>query len=142
MVAVTYTANPIDTEWLAQLSAPPGALHPILDAEIVAINDVPVLPVRIIPRPLESPAEPHRLNPWYNPEPWLLAAKFSIPLGITGCIIWGFVDLIGAITAHAADITRTAEYAGLGVLGLIVTMVLLRGGKGGCPGLHCGGCRG
>jgi len=37
-----------------------------------------------------------------------LAAKFSIPPGITGCIIWGFVDLIGAITAHAADIEHTA----------------------------------
>jgi hypothetical protein len=115
---------------------------PILDAEIVAINDVPVLPVRVIPRPLGSPAEPHRLNPWYNPEPWLLAAKFSIPLAIAGCIVWGFVDLVSAITAHAADITRTAEYAGLGVLGLLVALALLRGGKGGCPGLHCGGCRG
>lgn len=141
-MAVTYAQHPVNTAWLApQPAAPPGALLPILDAELVAIDGVPVRHVRVIRAPRQTP-EPHRLNPWHNPEPWLLAAKFSIPLGITGCIVWGFVDLVGAVTAHAADIAHTAEYAGLAVLGLVVALALLRGGKGGCAGLHCGGCRG
>jgi hypothetical protein len=116
------------------VSTAPGALLPILDAEVVAINGVPVAA-------LELPTEPHWLNPRHNPEPYLMAARFLIPLGITLCVLWGAVDLIEAIIARAATIEVTSEYVGIAVLGLLAALALLGGGKRGCPGLHCAGCR-
>ncbi len=111
-----------------------GALLPILDAEVVAINGIPVMP-------LEQRSEPHWLNPWHNPEPYLMAARILIPPGITGCVVWGAVDLVGAVATHAAGIAVTAEYyLGIAILGLLAAVALLGGGKR-CPGLHCAGCR-
>lgn len=106
------------------VSTAPGALLPILDAEIVAVNGVPVAA-------LELPTEPHRLNPRHNPEPYILAARFLIPCGITLCVIWGAVDLIGAIITHAPGIEYTSAYLGVAVLGLLAALALLGIGKRG-----------
>lgn len=119
----------------------------ILDAEIVAINGVPVAPeptirrpVRPMQVPLDTEPEPHWLNPRYNPEPYLMAARIVLPAAAVWLTIWGMVSLVEAavaeVSAHITGIGQTA-----GGIGLVwVLLALIGGGGAACAGLHCAGC--
>lgn len=122
------------------VSRPPGAELAILDAEIVAINGVPVAPEPRRSVVLDE-SEPHWLNPRYNPEPYLIAAKWLLIAAVPVVLAWGLLMVLEtvatAVSAHAVGIEQTA--GGIGLSWLLVALI----GTGGvaCAGLHCAGCR-
>lgn len=110
-------------------------------AEVHYVGEAPVLPSQVrAPLALEGPAEPieqGRWDSWDTFSACLLAGKVAIGGGIAYLVYLGAVAAFTWLSVHLTAI--------LGAIGAVLVVMLLLGaitGGKGCPGLHCGGCRG
>lgn len=127
----------------------PGTGLEVLDAELIAIDGVPVAPaaagdarwrrVHHVPV-LDVPRSPRWFDPRANPELYLYAAAFLIPAGIVGLVLWGVVHLVDSVATAVATHAGSAGTAVAGGVGLWLLLGLLGGGTAVCAGLHCAGC--
>ena len=123
----------------------------VLDAELVAIDGVPVTPGapwRRIPRasqpePLVDLAPYRWWHPGDNPVLYAKTALALIPAAIVGVVLWLVVRAVSWVTAGVAQHATGIEAAAGGGLAGWLLLALLGGGGGAvvCAGLHCAGCR-
>jgi hypothetical protein len=120
----------------------------VLDAEIVAVDDAPGTGVaRVAERNLPVRASAldadfgvladARQSLLEDPYPVLVALKWGLPTAIVGVAIYGAVQVVWWFTEHLAEIGMGAG----GVIGAVILLSLLGGGRAVCAGLHCAGCR-
>jgi hypothetical protein len=115
-----------------------------LDAELVAVDGVPVTDVALVREPnlpatyqpapeLDNPRQSLLEDPYWV----LMGLKWGLITAITAVAVYGVVWTVLAITNHATDIGIAAG----GGIGLWLILGLFGGGGVVCADLHCAGCR-
>lgn len=86
---------------------------------------------------VDPPVKARRSGPV---RPWLIAAAVLGVLAAAAGLMWllvlGALALAALITAAVGWVVGHLVWLGLGLLGLLLLA------RRGCPGVHCGGCRG
>lgn len=117
----------------------------VLDAELVAIDGVPVADVAEVPSQALYGPQPE----WFEPRQslfddpfWILTVlKWCLPAGILSLVLYGVAHMINVATSAVAEHAQGIGQAGAGIgIGWLLLLVL-GGGGAACAGLHCGGCR-
>jgi hypothetical protein len=119
---------------------------PVLDAEIVSIDYLPVprAPAQLVPlnRPITRPplTEPKRglIRRAIDDPFWILiTGAGSLALAVVGTVIYGIVQILLSVGVFLSTYGSTI---GGGVI-LLILIVLLGSGGAACAGLHCAGCK-
>lgn len=122
---VTVVGDAVEVRDALQLAQDEGRLLAVTDPARLADGRVQVTAHYAQPR-----------GRWEQARPWLAAAAVTAVVGTAAAVVYAAVVLvtlvIAWVAAHAAAIVTCA------LLGAVLLAVL--GGRGGCPGLHCGGC--